>query len=146
MMEQIESNNDLSTFIAPWETGRNYERERDIYDRKQLFINEVSDPDFLQNTFDFYKSTGLSLTDFLKQFDILKLKRMKFKRIREEYSNFKNLIKENEEQVKEIKKLDPRDLVNREKKKLKSYLFWTFNVQRYKYYDSEYMDDIIELD
>ena len=76
----------------------------------------------------------------------LKLKRMKFKRIREEYSNFKNLIKENEEQVKEIKKLDPRDLVNREKKKLKSYLYWTFNVQRYKYYDSEYMDDIIELD
>jgi uncharacterized protein YdcH (DUF465 family) len=146
MMEQIESNNDLSTFVAPWETGRNYERERDIYDRNQLFINEVSDPEYLQNTFDFYKSTGSSLTDFLKQFDILKLKRMKFKRIREEYNNFKNLIKENEEQVKEIKKLDPRDLVNREKKKLKSYLYWTFNIQRYKYYDSEYMDDVIELD
>jgi len=69
MMEQIESNNDLSTFVAPWETGRNYERERDIYDRKQLFINDVSDPEYLQNTFDFYKSTGSSLTDFLKQFD-----------------------------------------------------------------------------
>ena len=137
---------DMDTFVPPWNNGIDYKLLKDTNDKKQLYHSDVSDPDYLENTFNFYKSTGLLLTDFLKQFNILKLKRQSFAKLREDYADYKKKIEENKEDVEKLMKMDERDLVNRERKKLKAYLSWTFNVQRYKYYDTNYMDDMIGLE
>lgn len=137
---------DMDTFVPPWNNGIDYGLLKDTNDKKQLYHNDVSDPDYLENTFNFYKSTGLSLTDFLKQYDILKLKRQSFAKIRDDYADLKKKIEENKKDIEKLMKIDERDLVNRERKKLKAYLSWTFNVQRYKYYDTNYMDDVIGLE
>ena len=137
---------DMDTFVPPWNNGIDYELLKDTNDKRQLYHSDVSDPDYLENTFNFYKSTGMSLTNFLKQFDILKLKRQSFAKLREDYADYKKKIEEIKEEVEKLLKIDERDLVNRERKKLKAYLNWTFNVQRYKYYDTNYMDDVIGLE
>lgn len=137
---------DMDTFVPPWNNSIDYELLKNINDRKQIYHSDVSDPDYLENTFNFYKSTGLSLTDFLKQFNILKLKRQSFAKMRIDYFDYKKKIEENKEDVEKLMKIDERDLVNRERKKLKAYLSWTFNLQRYKYYDTNYMDDMIGLE
>lgn len=142
--EKIKVDND--TNVLPWNNGIDYTLLKDINDKKQIYHNDVSDPDYLENTFNFYKSTDLSLTDFLKQFDILKLKRQSFTKLKDDYSVFKKKIEKNKEEVKKLLKKNKRDLVNSERKKLKSYLSWTFNIQRYKYYDTNYMDDVIGLE
>jgi hypothetical protein len=137
---------DMDTFVPPWNNGIDYELLKDTNDKRQLYHSDVSDPDYLENTFNFYKSTGMSLTNFLKQFDILKLKRQSFAKLREDYADYKKKIEEIKEEVEKLLKLDERDLVNRERKKLKAYLSLTFNIQRYKYYDTNYMDDVIGLE
>lgn len=137
---------DMDTFVPPWNNSIDYELLKNINDRKQIYHSDVSDPDYLENTFNFYKSTGLSLTEFLKQFNILKLKRQSFAKMRIDYSDYKKKIEENKEDVEKLMKMDERDLLNRERKKLKAYLNWTFNLQRYKYYDTNYMDDMIGLE
>jgi len=67
-------------FYPPWEQpGRNYELEKDIYDWTQLYEDSVSDPDHADDTFEYYKNRGCSLTDFLEEFDICKIKKRKTK-------------------------------------------------------------------
>lgn len=129
----------------PWEVKRNYQLEKDIYDMRQLGCDDISDAECLQNTFDFYKSTKLSLSDFLIQFDIRRLHKFKYDKIRSDYELSKNKEQELRDKIPELKKKDKRDLSNREKKILSSYLHHTFTIQRLKHYDENYCDGEIEL-
>jgi len=130
----------------PWEVKRNYQLERDNYDMRQLYCDDISDAEYLQNTFDFYKSTKLSLSDFLIQFDITRLRKFNYDKIRSDYELSKNKEQELRDKIPELKKMDKRDLSNREKKMLSSYLHHTFTIQRLRHYDENYCDGELELD
>ena len=52
--EKIKVDND--TNVLPWNNGIDYTLLKDINDKKQIYHNDVSDPDYLENTFNFYKS------------------------------------------------------------------------------------------
>ena len=129
----------------PWEVKRNYQLERDIYDMRQLYCDDISDAEYLQNTFNFYKSTKLSLSEFLIQFDITRLHKFKYDKIRKDYELSKNKEQELKDKIPELKKKDKRDLSNREKKMLSSYLHHAFTIQRLKHYDENYCDGEIGL-
>lgn len=122
----------------PWEVKRNYQLERDNYDMRQLYCDDISDADYLQNTFDFYKSTRLSLSDFLIRFDITRLRKFSYDKIKSDYELSKNKEKELRDKIPELKKKDKRDLSNREKKMLSSYLHHTFTIQRLRHFDENY--------
>ena len=85
----------------PWEVKRNYQLERDNYDMKQLYCDDISDAEYLQNTFDFYKSTKLSLSDFLIRFDITRLHKFNYDKIRSDYELSKNKEQELRELIRE---------------------------------------------
>lgn len=132
-------------FTRPWEVNRNYQLERDCYDYGELSMDGISDPKCLDNTFNFYKSTNLSLSDFSIQFSIECLFKCNYDKIRKDYELSKNKEKQLRDKIPELKKKDRKDLSNREKKMLNSYLHHTFTIQRLTHYDIAYCDGEIGL-
>ena len=82
---------------------------------------------------------------FLIQFDIIRLHKFKYDKIRSDYELSKNKEQELRDKIPELKKKDKRDLSNREKKMLSSYLHHTFTIQRLRHFDENYRDGKLGL-
>ena len=135
-------------YYPPWEQPRrDYEKEQDIYDWTQIYQDDVSDPDHVNDTFVYYKNRGGSLTDFLKEFDICKLKKRKKKTLLNEYEENCVLIEKNREIFHQLKKEveNGKVLIGKEKKLYGSYLRWRFIAQRIWHYNNFYLEGHYDL-
>lgn len=140
--------NDEPCVPLPWETGRNYELERDNYDFLQLYVSCVSDPDHVNDTFEYFKSRKTTdLVSFLAEFNIENLKKRNLNTLLKEYDENCNLIEENRNRFYQLKKEvdNGKVLKGKEKKLFNGYLRMRFLVQRVYYYNDYFLEGLYDM-
>ena len=125
---------------------RDFEAEQRLHDIRTIIVSFVSDPECLEDTYNFFSVRNCTVDSFIREFDMVKLKKKNKEKIMEEYNSAKKMLLDtNPSKLKEYLKKDKSDLSNRERKILNGYYRSKFMVQRLEYYDRTIMDRTIGL-
>ena len=125
---------------------RDFEAEQRLRDLRTIIVSFVSDPECLEDTYNFFSVRNCTADSFIREFDMVKLKKKKKEKIREEYNYAKKMLSDTDlSKLKEYLKKDKSNLSNRERKIVNGYYRSKFMVHRLEYYDREVMDGIIGL-
>lgn len=125
---------------------RDFEGEKRSRDLRTILISFVSDPEYLEDTYNFFLTRNCAANSFIREFDMIKLKKQKKLKLKEDYNYAKKMLEDTDHsKLKEYLKKDKSDLSNRERKIINGYYRSKFMVQRLEYYDRYIMDGTIGL-
>ena len=125
---------------------RDFEAEQRLRDLRNIIVSFVSDPECLDDTWNFFSVRNCTADSFIREFNMVRLKKQKRAKIREDYNYAKKMLSDADlSKLKEYLKKDKSDLSNRERKIIKGYYRSKFMVQRLEYYDRTVMNGIIGL-
>lgn len=125
---------------------RDFEAEKRLHDLRTIIVSFVSDPECLDDTWNFFSVRNCTADSFIREFDMVKLKKQKKAKIMENYNYAKKMLSDTDlSKLKEYLKKDKSNLSNRERKIINGYYRSKFMVQRLEYYDRTIMGGIIGL-
>ena len=115
---------------------RDFEAEKRVKDYWTLTNSFISNPNYIENTYNFFKTKNISAGEFIREFNMLKIKKRKLSNIQEEYEKAKKCLEEEKEKtIKELSKKNFSSLSNRERKIISGHYRSTFTIQRIEYYN-----------
>lgn len=124
---------------------RDFDAEQSFRDYRTLTISFVSNPNYIQDTYNFFKTKKCSAGKFIRDYDMLNIKKRKLSVVQEEYEKARqSLEEENKGIVEELSKKDYSSLSKRERKIINGHYRNLFTIQRLEYYN-RIMDNIFDF-
>ena len=78
---------------------RDFEAEKRVKDYWTLTNSFISNPNYIEDTYNFFKTKNISAGEFIREFDMLKIKKRKLSNIQEEYEKTKKCLGEENEKT-----------------------------------------------
>ena len=115
---------------------RDFVGEQRFNDYRTLTISFVSNPNCIEDTYNFFKTKKISAGQFIREYDMLKIKKRKLSHIREEYEQSKHFLEgENKQIIQKLSEKDYSSLSNKERKIINRHYRSKFIIQRFEYYN-----------
>ena len=124
--------------------NRDYDTEKRIRDRMAIITSFVCDIDNIDDTYTYFVSRKMTVGEFIREFDLMKLKKQTFQNMKKEYTETKKIF--NNIDFNKVKDLSNKPLnkrTKREDKYINNYYRTKFIIHQYEYYDDYILEGMI---
>jgi len=124
--------------------NRDYDTEKRIRDRMAIITSFLCDIDNIDDTYKYFLCRKMTVSEFIREFDLMKLKKQTFENMKKEYIEIKKKFNNIDfNKVIEFSNKPCHKRTKREDKYINNYYRTKFIIHQYEYYDDYIMEGMI---